>query len=199
VLIDGVDIARVTRQSLRAQIAFVFQENTVFDGTIEENIPIGKLDASETEVRRAAELSGADEFTEKLPDGYRTRLGRAGARLSVGQKQRLALARALVRGAPILILDEPTSALDPETARRFLAKLREVSQTHLVLVITHRHSTAAVADQILFLEDGQIIEHGSPDNLLSRPDGAYRYYFDLQTRGWMRSEQRTDEAQTATS
>ena len=199
VLIDGVDIARVTHQSLRAQIAFVFQENTLFDGTIEENIRIGKLDASETEVRRAAELSGADEFTEKLPDGYRTRLGRAGTRLSVGQKQRLALARALVRDAPILILDEPTSALDPETERRFLAKLREVSQTHLVLVITHRHSTAAAADQILFLENGQIIEHGSPDNLLSRPDGAYRRYFDLQTRGWMRSEQRTDEAQTAAS
>lgn len=189
VLIDGVDITGVTRQSLRAQIAFVLQENILFDGTVEENICIGKLDASETEVHRAAEVSGADEFIQKLPEGYQTRLGRAGSKLSVGQKQRLALARALVRNAPILILDEPTSALDPETERRFLARLREISQIHLVLVITHRYSTAAAADQILFLEHGQIIEHGHPDDLLSRPSGAYRRYFDLQTRGWTRSDQ----------
>jgi len=184
VLIDGTDIAAVTRQSLRAQIAFVFQETVLFDGTVEENIRFGKLDASETEVHRAAELSGAEEFIQKLPQGYQTPLGRAGAKLSVGQKQRLALARALVRGAPILILDEPTSALDPETEQRFIAMLREVGQTCLLLVVTHRLSTAAVADQILFLENGRILERGSPGELLSRPGSAYRRYFDLQTRGW---------------
>ena len=199
VLIDEVDIAGVTRQSLRAQIAFVFQENILFDGTVEDNIRIGKLDASEAEVQRAAEVSRAEEFIQKLPQGYQTPLGRAGAKLSVGQKQRLALARALVRDAPILILDEPTSALDPETERSFLAGLREVSQTRLVLVITHRYSTAAVADQILFLENGQIIEHGSPSELLVRPGGAYRRYVELQTRGWIRSEQNENKAEAAAS
>jgi ABC-type multidrug transport system fused ATPase/permease subunit len=199
VLIDGVDIAGVTRQSLRAQIAFVFQENILFDGTVEENIRIGKLDASEGEVHRASELAGADEFIQQLPDGYQTRVGRAGSKLSVGQKQRLSLARALVRDAPILILDEPTSALDPETEKRFIAMLREVSRTRLVLVVTHRLSTAAVADQILFLEDGRILECGSPGELLSRPDGAYRRYFDLQTRGWARSNQNENKVEAAAS
>jgi ABC-type multidrug transport system fused ATPase/permease subunit len=183
VCIDGTDIAGVTRQSLRAQIAFVFQETVLFDGTVEENIRFGKLDASEAEVHRAAQVSGADEFIHKLPAGYQTPLGRAGSKLSVGQKQRLALARALVRDTPILILDEPTSALDPETEKRFLAMLREVSHTRLVLVVTHRLSTAAAADQILFLENGRIVEHGRPDELLSHPSGAYRRYFDLQTQG----------------
>lgn len=183
VLIDGINLAGVTRQSLRAQIAFVFQETVLFDGTVEENIRMGKLDASETEIHRAAQVSGADEFIQKLPQGYQTRLGRAGSKLSVGQKQRLSLARALVRDTPILILDEPTSALDPETEKRFLAMLREVSRTRLVLVVTHRLSTAAAADQILFLENGRIVEHGRPDELLSHPSGAYRRYFDLQTRG----------------
>jgi ABC-type multidrug transport system fused ATPase/permease subunit len=126
-------------------------------------------------------------------------LGRAGAKLSVGQKQRLALARALVRDAPMLILDEPTSALDPETERSFLARLREVSETRLVLVITHRYSTAAAADQILFLENGRILEHGSPGELLSHPDGAYRHYFDLQTRGWVHSAQDNNKVVTAAS
>jgi ABC-type multidrug transport system fused ATPase/permease subunit len=184
VLIDGTDIAGVTYQSLRAQIAFVFQETVLFDGTVEENIRFGKLDATEIEVHRAAQISGADEFIQKLPQGYQTRLGRAGSKLSVGQKQRLSLARALVHDTPILILDEPTSALDPETEQRFIAMLREVSRTRLVLVVTHRLSTAAAADQILFLDNGQIVERGSPAELLSRPSGAYRRYFDLQTRGW---------------
>jgi len=120
VLIDGVDIAGVTRQSLRAQIAFVFQENILFDGTVAENIRIGKLDASETEVRRAAEVSGADEFIQKLPEGYQTSLGRAGAKLSVGQKQRLALARALVRDAP----DPDSRRADP---RRSILRLNGAS------------------------------------------------------------------------
>ena len=112
---------------------------------------------------------------------------------------RLALARALVRDAPILILDEPTSALDPETERSFLVRLREVSRTRLVLVITHRYSTAAVADQILFLENGRILERGSPGELLSHPNGAYRHYFDLQTRGWIGFDQNENKAKAAAS
>ena len=120
--VDGVDLAGVTRDSLRAQIAFVFQENALFDGTIEENLRLANPSATELELRRAAQIAGADEFVRALPDGLATRLGRAGAGLSVGQKQRLAIARALLRDAPILILDEPTSALDPDTERRLLAR-----------------------------------------------------------------------------
>lgn len=183
VLIDGTDIATVTRESLRAQIAFVFQENLLFTGTVEENIRLGKLDASEAEVHRAAQLAGADEFIQKLPQGYQTPLGRAGSKLSVGQKQRLALARALVRDTPVLLLDEPTSALDPETETRFITMLREVSRSRFVLLVTHRLSTASAADQILFLDNGRIIERGSPGELRRRPDGAYRRYCDLQTQG----------------
>jgi len=183
VLVDGVDLAGVTRASLRAQIAFVFQENALFDGTIEENLRLGNARITELELRRAVQLSGADEFIRRLPDGLATRLGRAGAGLSVGQKQRLAIARALVRNAPILILDEPTSALDPDTERRLVAVLREAARERIVLVIAHRLSTVREADQILFLRDGAVVERGRHEELIAIPGGAYRRYAELQSAG----------------
>ncbi|MEX2206213.1 MAG: ABC transporter ATP-binding protein, partial [Myxococcota bacterium] len=141
VRVDGVDLAGVTRASLRAQIAFIFQESALFDGTLEENLRLANPNASELELRRALAISGADEFVRRLPDGLATRLGRAGAGLSVGQKQRLSIARGLLRDAPILILDEPTSALDPDTERRLLAALRGAARERIVLVVAHRLST----------------------------------------------------------
>jgi ABC-type multidrug transport system fused ATPase/permease subunit len=180
---DGIDIAGVRRDSLRSQVAFVFQETVLFDGTVEENIRIGNLAATEADVRRAAISAGADEFIRGFPQGYATRLGRAGAKLSVGQKQRLAIARALVRDTPILILDEPTSALDPETERRLVDSLREAARTRLVLVIAHRLSTVRHADQIVFLDSGRVVERGTHDELMANPGGAYRRFVDLQTRG----------------
>jgi ABC-type multidrug transport system fused ATPase/permease subunit len=183
VCFDGTDIAQATLASIRRQVAFVFQESQLFDASVEENIRVGKPDASEAEVRRAARTAGADEFITTLPQGYRTRLGRGGGKLSVGQKQRLAIARALVREAPILILDEPTSALDPATERRLVDALREAARTRVVLVIAHRLSTVREADQILFLSDGQIVERGSHEELMAREDGAYRHFVELQTRG----------------
>ncbi len=180
VSIDGVDIADVSRESLRSQIAFVFQENALFDTTVEENIRLGRRDASEVEIRRAAQIAGADAFIRALPQGYATRLGRSGARLSVGQKQRLAIARALVRDAAILILDEPTSALDPETERHLVDALHEAARDRLVLVIAHRLSTIREADQILFLRDGRIIERGTHGELMAIDDGAYRHFARLQ-------------------
>ena len=183
VRIDGVDLATASHESLRSQVAFVFQEMVLFDGSVEENIRMGNLEASEVEVRNAARVSGAEAFIRDLPEGYATQLGRSGAKLSVGQKQRLSIARALVRNAPILILDEPTSALDPDTERTLVASIREAARTRMVLVIAHRLSTVQGADQIVFLEEGRIVEQGRPDELLQRRGGAYRRFVDLQTRG----------------
>jgi ATP-binding cassette, subfamily B, bacterial MsbA len=183
VRIDGRDVRQASLASLRAQISFVFQETVLLDATIEENIRLAKPGATDIEVRRAAETAGAHEFIERLPQGYRTRIGRDGGQLSVGQRQRLSIARALVREAPILILDEPTSALDPETERQLVRSLREASRHSLVLVIAHRLSTIRSADQILFLEDGEIRERGSHAELMARPGGAYRRFVELQTRG----------------
>jgi ABC-type multidrug transport system fused ATPase/permease subunit len=183
VRIDGRDVRQANLASLRAQISFVFQETVLLDATIEENIRLAKPTASDIEVRRAAEVAGAHEFIERLPQGYRTPIGREGGQLSVGQRQRLSIARALVREAPILILDEPTSALDPETERQLVRSLHEASRQSLVIVIAHRLSTIRSADQILFLEGGEIRERGSHPELMARPGGAYRRFVELQTRG----------------
>ncbi len=183
VLIDGQNVAEYSLDSLRSQISFVFQETILFDATIADNIKLGRPEATETEIREAARLAGASDFIQALPDGYQTRLGRGGGKLSVGQRQRIAIARALVRDTPILILDEPTSALDPETEQKLVTALREASQTRLVLVIAHRLSTIREADQILFVEDGRIIERGDHDTLMNLPEGRYRHYINMQTLG----------------
>jgi len=183
VLVDGTDARELDRESLRALTSFVFQETALFDASIADNIRMARPEASDEEIRRAAHIAGADEFIDALPDGYDTPLGRSGGKLSVGQKQRLSITRALVRDAPILILDEPTAALDPATEMRLVAALREASRDRLVLVIAHRLSTIRAADQIVFLEDGAIRERGSHRELMSREAGAYRHFVDLQTRG----------------
>ncbi len=183
VLADGVDLAGASLESLRSQIAFVFQETVLFDDTVAGNIRLGRPDASETDVVRAARLAGAHEFVSRLPQGYETRLGRSGGKLSVGQKQRIAIARALVRDAPVLILDEPTSALDPETELRLVNALREIRRERAVLVNAHRLSTIREADRIAFMADGVIVEQGTHAELMGRPGGAYRRYVQLQTRG----------------
>jgi len=183
VSIDGVDLAGVTMESLRSQIAFVFQETVLFDATVEENIKLGRPEATEAEIRRAAGIAGADEFIRRLPQGYATPLGRAGGKLSVGQKQRLSIARALVRDAPILILDEPTSALDPETEQQLVAALREASRDRIVIVIAHRLSTIRRADEIVFIDEGRSVERGNHAELMAQAGGAYRYFVELQTRG----------------
>jgi ATP-binding cassette subfamily B protein len=183
VLIDGVDLAGVSMDSLRSQISFVFQETTLFEGSVLQNIRVGRPEASETEVRQAARMAGADEFIMRLPQGYATPLGVAGGKLSVGQKQRLAIARAVVRNAPILIFDEPTSALDPETEQQLVRTLREVGRSRLVIVIAHRLSTIRAANQICLLSDGEIVERGTHDELMSRPEGAYREFVELQSQG----------------
>jgi ABC-type multidrug transport system fused ATPase/permease subunit len=183
VTFDGKDVRRALRSTLRSQIAFVFQETALFDATVEENLRVGDASASDAELRRAARVAGADEFVRALPQGYQTPLGRSGAKLSVGQRQRLAIARALVRDPRVLILDEPTSALDAETEHRLVRALREASSDRAVLVIAHRLSTVRDADIIHFVDGGRIIESGNHAELLARKDGAYRRFVELQARG----------------
>ena len=175
---DDADANACTIDSLRAGIAYVFQETFLFDGTIEDNLRLVAPDASEAQLLRALEQARASEFVERLPEGLRTRVGRSGSQLSVGQRQRLAIARALVRDAKILILDEPTSALDPDTEAALVQSLREAGRDRLVLVVAHRLSTIRAADQILFVQDGSLVESGTHAQLLTRPGGAYRSFVE---------------------
>ncbi len=180
VLFDGADIAHADLGALRAQVAFVFQETQLFDATVEENLRVGEPDASEAALWRALELAGAQQFVRALPQGLATPLGSKGGALSVGQRQRLAIARALVREAPVLVLDEPTSALDAETEQQLVATLRSASRDKAVLVIAHRLSTIRDADEICFLEAGRIVERGAHAELMGRAGGAYRRFVELQ-------------------
>jgi ABC-type multidrug transport system fused ATPase/permease subunit len=179
-ILDGKPLSDFDLPTLRRQVAFVFQETSIFDDTVEGNILMGRADATPEEVRTAASIAGAAEFIEGLPEGYQTRLGRAGGKLSVGQKQRLAIARALVSNKPILILDEPTAALDPQTENQLMANLKEAREGRLVIVIAHRLSTIRTADCIYFLEDGKVIESGNHQDLMAQK-GKYESFVNLQT------------------
>jgi len=178
--IDGINLGDVSVDSLREQVSYVFQETQLFSDSILENIRYGNPEATPAQVERAARTAGAHDFIRALPDGYRTNLGTVTSKLSVGQKQRIAIARGLLRDARILILDEPTSALDPETEAHLVDALHEAARDRLVIVIAHRLSTIAHADRICFLEDGEIRESGSHDELVAMPNGRYRRYVELQ-------------------
>ncbi|MYE80821.1 MAG: ATP-binding cassette domain-containing protein, partial [Gammaproteobacteria bacterium] len=176
VLFDGVDLAELDVDAVRAQVAYVFQEHVLFSRSVGDNLRLGRPGASDPEVEDAARTSGAHAFVSALAEGYGTVLGSGGGTLSVGQKQRLSIARGLLRDAPVLILDEPTAALDPETERALVAALRDMKRDRLVFVIAHRLSTLAGADHVLFMEEGRIVEQGSHDALMGRSDGAYRRF-----------------------
>ena len=133
------------------------------------------------DVENVARTAGIHEFIISLPDGYNTKLGTTSSKISVGQKQRIAIARGLLRDSRILILDEPTSALDPETEEYLVQALHEAAKNRLVIIIAHRLSTIAQADHIVFLEDGEVREQGGPQELMAKPDGAYRTFVELQT------------------
>ncbi len=180
VKVDGVDLKDVAVESLRKQVSYVFQETQLFSDSILENIRYGNPAATEAQVERAARVAGAHDFIAALPDGYRTNLGTVTSKLSVGQKQRIAIARGLLREARILILDEPTSALDPETEAYLVDALHEAAKDRLVIIIAHRLSTIANADRIYFLEDGEVREQGTHEELMAVPEGRYREYVSLQ-------------------
>ena len=192
VLIDGRDIHDLSLESLRKQVSYVFQETHLFSDSILDSIRYGSPDATREQVERAARVAGAHDFITALPQGYDTKLGTVTSKISVGQKQRIAIARGLVKDARILILDEPTSALDPETEAYLVDALHEAAKEKLVIVIAHRLSTIANADRIYFLENGEILEQGSHEELMAKDGGKYREYVELQAaRSWRTGERGT--------
>jgi ABC-type multidrug transport system fused ATPase/permease subunit len=164
--IDDTDLRRFSVESLRAKVAVALQENVLFGTTVAENIRYAVPDATDGAVREAARVACADGFIERLDDGYETLLGERGTKLSTGQRQRLSIARAVLKDPPILILDEPTASLDAETELRVMQNLAEWGKGRLIFLITHRLSTIRRADQILVIKDGRIAERGSHDALM---------------------------------
>ncbi|MDO4281850.1 MAG: ABC transporter ATP-binding protein [Peptococcaceae bacterium] len=166
VLVGGVDVRDLSLEELNRQISYVTQENYLLHGTIRDNIRMGRPDATDAEVERAAKLAGCDDFIARLPQGYETQTGDAGNRLSGGERQRISIARALLKDAPIILLDEATSCVDPENEDRLQQAIGQLVKEKTLIVIAHRLSTIAEADQILVMEAGTITAHGSHRELL---------------------------------
>jgi len=179
ILIDGQDIRDCTLRSLRQQIGIVSQDIVLFDESVAKNIAYGRMDATEDEVVQAAKAAYADEFIQRLPDGYQTVIGENGVKLSGGERQRVAIARAILRDPPILILDEATSSLDTESERIVQLALSNLLKNRTTLVIAHRLSTVQNADRIIVMDRGGIVEMGSHEELL-RQGGLYKRLHAMQ-------------------
>ncbi|MFD4764414.1 ABC transporter ATP-binding protein [Streptomyces sp. NPDC058439] len=172
VLLDGADLRDLSLSEVRENVAVVLQETLVFHGTVRENIAYGRPDATDADVVAAARAADAHEFIERLPEGYDTLVGQRGRTLSGGQCQRLAIARAMIRDAPVLLLDEPTTGLDVGSGRRIMDPLRRLMAGRTTVVISHNLLTVRDATRIVVLDHGRVVEHGAHDDLLGR-DGAY--------------------------
>jgi ATP-binding cassette, subfamily B, bacterial len=177
--VDGVAVHEADPAALRARMALVPQEPTIFATSVLDNIRYGRPDATEEEVFRAAELASADGFIQALPEGYLTMIGERGVTLSGGQRQRLAIARAILKDAPILLLDEATSALDAESERKVQTALDRLMEGRTTLVIAHRLATVRSADRILVMDKGVIVEEGNHETLLAQ-GGLYARLARLQ-------------------
>jgi ABC-type multidrug transport system fused ATPase/permease subunit len=172
VMLDGRDVREITKKSLRDQIAIVLQDTLLFSTTVRENIAYGRADATEEEIIEAARRAQADEFIREMPQEYSSLVGERGGHLSVGQRQRIGIARAFLKNAPILLLDEPTSALDPSTEAAIMETIKELMRGRTTLIATHRLATIHNLDQIIVLDHGRIIEQGRGPELLTR-GGVY--------------------------
>ncbi len=181
ILIDGQDIADVTQASLRRNIGVVFQDPSLFSGSIRENISYSNPKATEAEIMAAAKAANADEFISKFDKGYDTEIGERGLKLSGGQKQRIAIARALLKDAPILVLDEATSSLDSRSEAMVQEALERLMKGRTTIIIAHRLSTIQSVNQIITIRNGRIDEIGSPAEL-SHTDGIYAQLLRLQDR-----------------
>jgi len=179
--VNGVDIRDIRLRSLRDNISIALQENILFSATVAENIEYGMPDASEEQIREAAQIACADDFIEELPHQYETFLGQKAAKLSTGQRQRIGIARAVIRNTPILILDEPTASLDAETEMNLVKNLRDWGHDKTIFLIAHRLSTVKHADQILFLNDGRLLERGTHEELMAIEGGQYREFAEAQS------------------
>ena len=181
VTIDGQDIRDVTQASLRSVIGIVPQDTVLFNDTVRYNIAYGRIGANETEIKEAARHAQIDKFIAEMPLGYESMVGERGLKLSGGEKQRVAIARTILKNPPILLLDEATSALDTHTEREIQSALQEVSKNRTTLVIAHRLSTVVDADEILVLDHGEIVERGRHDDLIARK-GAYAAMWNKQKK-----------------
>ena len=180
--IDGTDIRKYKQISLREQISFVLQETLLFRATVAQNIAYGKPQATHEEIVRAARLANADEFIDRMPDGYETMIGERGVTLSGGQRQRITIARAIIRNSPILILDEPSAGLDAESEKLVFDALENLMEGKTSIVIAHRLATVRRADVIFVIDRGRVVEKGTHDELLAG-GGLYARLYELQFRG----------------
>lgn len=178
--IDGIDIRNYKLSSLRDSIAVVFQDNFLFSGTIRENILLGKPNATESEIHKALQMAYLDDFVNSQENGLDTDIGERGSSLSGGQRQRLAIARAMIKNAPIVILDEATSALDNKSEAVVQKAIENLMQDRTVFIIAHRLSTIQNADTIVVLNNGEIVENGSHEELINKENGAYKALYNAQ-------------------
>ena len=185
ITVGGMDVSKIDPETLMSLYSIVFQDVTLFDNTIMENIRIGRKNATDEEVIAAARLANVHEFAEKLPEGWNSNIGENGCALAGGERQRISIARAFLKDAPIILLDEATASLDVENETLIQAALSRLIADKTVLVIAHRMRTVAGADQIVVLADGTVAEKGSPEALMQR-DGLYAHMVKLQTesQGW---------------
>ena len=185
ITIGGQDVSSADPETLLSLYSIVFQDVTLFNNTIMENIRIGRKDATDEEVLRAARLANCDEFAKRLPKGYDSLIGENGSELSGGERQRISIARAFLKDAPVILLDEATASLDVENETLIQTALSRLIHDKTVLVIAHRMRTVAGADKIVVLAQGTVAEQGSPEELMEK-DGIYRHMVQLQTKsaGW---------------
>ena len=184
-MIGGQNVREIDPERLMSYMSFVFQDVVLFNDTVTNNIRIGKQDATDEEIYSAAKMARCDEFIRALPDGYDTVIGENGSTLSGGERQRVSIARALLKGAPIVILDEATASLDPENETSIQEAISELVRNRTVIVIAHRLRTVMGADKIFVLENGRLVEEGTGEELVSQ-GGLFARLYKIQqdSSGW---------------